>query len=209
MEKSTSEPAKAHAPIPSVRPALNIERVLGVRLSGVAVDAQNYWLLLIRERVAGHYRQHFPLDPGKDRDKARQTHLDRLLELRDFAAIVDIWTNSNFVTDAERGVAGALPAKVFTRHSLSRRMQVLAKEAGEDADVCVFEGRASRLVDAMLCFGLLEEREERANLKPLTATALLDQVMRAYQKNYMTLLNDALDGAHHKTSDAIRDGANG
>ena len=183
--------------------------MLGVRLAAVAVDAQNYWLLLVRERIAPEYRLHAPLDPDQDRDKVRQTHFHTLLELRDFAAIVDIWTYSRFVTDLERGVGGAAPGRALTRHSLGRRMKVLALEAGEDADVCVFDKRAARLVDAMLSFGLLEEREERSNHKPLAATQFLDQVMRAYQKNYTTLLAEALDGAPTQAQDLTRDGANG
>jgi hypothetical protein len=194
MEKQMPQSAPSSQSTRST--VLRLDRVLAVRLNAVVVDAYNFWCLLVREKVAPHYRAYFPPDARRAPETVRTAHLDRLMDHTEFAGISDIWLNSGLVADAELNAGGSSSAKPLTRQSVSRRLQVLAREAGEHNDIGTYEARATRLIDAMLSYGLLEEETIRPNFKPLKATPLFDAIMRAYHSNLALLIDLALDGTH-------------
>jgi hypothetical protein len=195
MEKAPLDPLPLVKPNESIDFSLRPDRVVSVRLNSIPRASYNYWCRLIRERIAPYYREYFPPDPKRNKESTRIGHLHRLMDFSEFAGISDIWLSSPFVSDAEVKAAGAIRIRMLTRQSFSRRLQILADEAGEKSDIGTFEARGTRLIDAMLSHQLLEEDLTiRPNLKPLQGTGLLDALMVAYHKNLALLWDHAVDG---------------
>lgn len=188
MDKRSVEPLSSIM-LPSVsHDGIRAEAVVAVHLNAVAIEAANFWRRLVRERVACNYRKYLPPDSKRSEESVRLGHLERLLDYGELAGISEIWLNSPYVNDAELVAAGRQRPKPLTRQSLSRRIKKIAECHGENLDMSVYEARATRLVEAMLCHDLVEEDVVRPNYKPLQGTVRLHALMTAYYDNYALLL---------------------
>jgi len=180
MEKGSIEPALTIAPVRSlVRP----EHITAVRFNALQRCSAQHWRLLIRERIAPRYRRYAPPDPKRTEADVRKSHLDKLLDLNAFDAISEIWLTSKFVSCEELECAGGKRKRPLSKQSLARRLQEIAQKEGDFSDPGTFEGRAHRLVEAMLSYGLLEEEIVRPNLKILHPTELLHALMVTFHTN--------------------------
>lgn len=182
IEKGSIEPVLTIAP---VRSLVRSEHIAAVRFNALQRGSAQYWRLLIRARIAPRYRRYAPPDPKRSEASVRQGHLDKLLDLNAFDAISEIWLTSKFVSGAELECAGGKRKRPLSKQSLARRLQEIAQREGDFSDPGTFEGRAHRLVEAMLSYGLLEEEVVRPNLKILHPTEALHALMVAFCTNMM------------------------
>jgi hypothetical protein len=108
-----------------------------------------------------------------------ECHYDRLATLEALIVLALIWKESPCITEKDLARAGLRRSsrKGITKHALGRALQESGRRPPTYESPAMFARRAERIVDAAMAYGLVEERECRANYKPLHATERLQDLM--------------------------------
>jgi hypothetical protein len=199
-DTSAQPPVKSGGRVPNTEKAMVPDR---------AVASWAFELILY---PFDHYRQQLttnilphPVRFGGDSKKLR-SEIARLSKPSAYSLLILVWRQPLSENDLDGSGLHPCSKQLITRHALSR---VLEMSSGETADEALeqperekraakFVRSASRIVEAALTFGLLEELPAQAGpvrCKPLRGTDKLDKFMTALGVNYAVRLREAfVDG---------------
>ena len=117
-----------------------------------------------------------PIDDQKELD----CQYERLSDFEALIVLILVWKESCHLTDEDLFCAG-LPRKFpngITRKALGRGLRNSDGRPDEEGELAeMFARRASRIVEAAITYGLVENGEVRANFKRLHATKKLHDML--------------------------------
>ena len=151
-------------------------------------------LELYKEYLAEHILENPFSSIGNKRKLA--CHFERLCDLEALVVLVLIWKESRRVTEAELKCAGfdRETEDGATRYFLGNALLTSSRRAPSYRLSAKYARRASRIVEAAMTYGLVEEACGCSKRKPLQATTTLHQLMTEVGSDAAVLIHALFQG---------------
>lgn len=178
MDTDAETDAVPAAPIlsqPNPEDAMETDKVVALRtLSDLLAAFEIY-----KKHIVAHIL-HVLENPARSSEEkaALNLHYDRLCEFEGLIILVLVWQTSCYITDEDLFCANlSRKGDGLTRTSLGDILHATDRRPLPFSSPDMFTRRAARIVEAAMAFGLIEQQVVRQNLKLLSATEKLHNLL--------------------------------